>query len=469
MPKLAHAVGNVPRSLVGDSSDRKVSNITAAKSLNRDGKPQRGDIRFDMRAKASGISPKWWHGGRGVLSSPTLVAMKIIPVLCLAVLASGATSLIAATPVVTYIDSFGSDGSGDGKFDFPYAVAVNGSKVYVSDFNNNRVQRFNGTGDFMTAWGSKGVFPGQFSGPGGVAVKNSGGDVYVTDIYNNRVQQFQADGTYVGMSGLLVQFNGPSGIAINQSSGDIYICEQGGNRVQRFGTGGALTGQWGGSGNGDGKFNAPDGIAVNPKTGHVYVSEFGGNRVQRFDSAGNYQAQWGSGGSSNGKFKQPVGLAIDTYGRVWVADSGNNRVQVFDANGNFLMKFGSSGSSKGKFKKPYSVAFGPGGIAFVVDNGNNRIERWQITEAPVVTINGKKKRTVTTAKTIVRGKTTRASNSPNVKSVSATVGGITYKVTGTASWNFTAKLKRGKNTITVTATDTSGTVSLPVTITVTRK
>lgn len=143
--------------------------------------------------------------------------------------------------------------------------------------------------------------------------------------------------------------------------------------------------------------------------------------------------------------------------------------QVFSADGGFLMSFGSSGSSDGKFKKPYSISFGPGSIVFVVDNGNNRLERWQITEPPVVTINGKKKRSVTTAKITIRGKATNANNSPSVKSVSATVGSITYKVSGTTGWQFTAKLKRGKNRIAVTATDTSGVISNRATITVTRK
>jgi DNA-binding beta-propeller fold protein YncE len=398
--------------------------------------------------------------------------MKIFsPFLALGLLITPVSPLSAGTPMLAYLDAFGSAGTGNGQFDFPYGVAVNGSKVYVTDYQNNRVERFNGTGTFKSAWGATGILPTQFVGPAAVAALKTTGDVYVTDISNNRVQRFTDNGGFVSMWGGTGtgdgQMDGPSGLAINQTTGDIFVTEQGGNRVQQFNSNGAFKAKWGSGGLDNGKFSGPDGIAVDPSTGQVYVSEFTGNRVQRFSAAGVYETQWGAAGAGNGQFNKPVGVAVDGQGRVWVADSGNNRVQVFTADGVFLTKFGDKG--KGKFQKPYSIAFGPGAIAFVVDNGNNRVSRWQVTEQPVVTINGKKKRTVTTAKVTIRGKAKHANGSPTLKSVSATVGNKTYKVTGTANWQFIAKLKPGKNKITVVATDKAGITSVPVAITVIRK
>ena len=42
---------------------------------------------------------------------------------------------------------------------------------------------------YCNQWGSGGTEPGQFIGPGGVAVDASG-NVYVADEFNNRIQMF---------------------------------------------------------------------------------------------------------------------------------------------------------------------------------------------------------------------------------------------------------------------------------------
>ena len=47
---------------------------------------------------------------------------------------------------------------------------------------------------FITAWGTYGTGNGQFKYPEGVAVDATTGDVYVTDYENHRVQKFDADG-----------------------------------------------------------------------------------------------------------------------------------------------------------------------------------------------------------------------------------------------------------------------------------
>ena len=57
----------------------------------------------------------------------------------------------AGQPVVTFIDSFGSPGSGNGQFAIPAGVAVSPTgQVYVADLNNNRLQRFDADGTYQT-------------------------------------------------------------------------------------------------------------------------------------------------------------------------------------------------------------------------------------------------------------------------------------------------------------------------------
>ena len=66
--------------------------------------------------------------------------------------------------------------------------------VYVADAVNNRIQKFTGTGTYLTQWGSLGTGNGQFSYPFGVATDASG-DIYVSDKDNQRVEKFSNTAT----------------------------------------------------------------------------------------------------------------------------------------------------------------------------------------------------------------------------------------------------------------------------------
>ncbi len=128
--------------------------------------------------------------------------------------------------------------TGDGQFNKPQAIAVDGTgSVYVSDTENHRIQKFDATSKFLFKWGRNGFAPGQFDVPRGLAFTKQG-VLLIVDQNNNRVQEFNTDGTFMrqwgepgtGEGG----FDAPQDIAVD-SAGNIYIVELLNNRVQKFG------------------------------------------------------------------------------------------------------------------------------------------------------------------------------------------------------------------------------------------
>jgi len=63
---------------------------------------------------------------------------------------------------------FGSNGTGDGQFNFPIGIFVNETNIFVADVNNNRVQIFDLSGNFVSKFGSNGTGDGQFNSPYGI-------------------------------------------------------------------------------------------------------------------------------------------------------------------------------------------------------------------------------------------------------------------------------------------------------------
>ncbi|HEY3861145.1 MAG TPA: hypothetical protein VGO59_04590 [Verrucomicrobiae bacterium] len=56
--------------------------------------------------------------------------------------------------------------------------------------SGNSIKVYSECGDLITKWGSKGKQPGQFNFASRVAVDAAGSKVFVTDANNNRVQEF---------------------------------------------------------------------------------------------------------------------------------------------------------------------------------------------------------------------------------------------------------------------------------------
>ena len=167
----------------------------------------------------------------------------------------------------TYVSNIGNSGSGDGQLAGPTGVALDSSgNIYAVDSGNNRIQKFDSSGDFIAKWGTLGSEEGQFKNPYAIAIDSSG-NLYVSDSGNDRIQKFDSNGNFVakwGSSGSgKGQFSNPKGIAVD-SSGNVYVVDQGYSRIQKFTSSGTFITSWSTD-------YRPDGIAVD-SSGNVYVS-----------------------------------------------------------------------------------------------------------------------------------------------------------------------------------------------------
>ena len=124
-----------------------------------------------------------------------------------------------------------------GTFSMPTQVAVDGDgNVYVTDTLNNRVEIFDGDGEFISMFGKAGDGPGFFIRPKGIAV-DCDGHIWVVDTAQSRVQVFDREGrllVYFGEQGAYPgQFSAPYGITIDKKN-RVLVSEQFPGRVQMF-------------------------------------------------------------------------------------------------------------------------------------------------------------------------------------------------------------------------------------------
>ena len=183
-----------------------------------------------------------------------------------------------------FLTAVGTQGSGQLQFDEPDGITFSNNKVYVTD-ENHRVQVLNSDLTYSsTFWGARQCHgEGEFDYPCGVAC-DSTGNVYVTDFNQHRIQVFTAEGKFLRMFGEKGdgkgELNGPTGIAVDADN-MVYVCESENCRISVFTSEGAFVTSFGSRGEQPGQFNWPRDVAVN-NSGIVYVSDARNNTIQLF-------------------------------------------------------------------------------------------------------------------------------------------------------------------------------------------
>ena len=271
----------------------------------------------------------------------------------------------------SFSSGFGTQGNDDDEFDSPsdLVLSKDGSKMYVIDSQNNRIKIYeltdgsscpSGTDEvvddevcFDESFGSSGSGDGRFDIPTDLAIDKNNDDIYVVDSDNNRIQKFDSSGDYDNLefgssnSSDDEYLGNPTGIAIHKESDYIYVADSSTDSISVFDDDGDFKFNFGSRGGSDDEFENPSGLVIDDSMNVLYVADTDNNRIQMFQltdgsscPSGTDEIEsrevcfidnFGSSGSGDGRFNEPSGLAFDEDNNLlYVADTDNDRIQVFE-------------------------------------------------------------------------------------------------------------------------------------------
>ncbi|MBT5177296.1 MAG: hypothetical protein HOL93_12190 [Candidatus Marinimicrobia bacterium] len=183
----------------------------------------------------------------------------------------------------------GVSGNDQSHFNLPTDIAVsNDGSFFISDgYGNSRIIKFSKKGEFLYEWGTLGSDEGEFIIPHGIDLDSSG-NVYVADRENNRIQKFDNRGNFITswQNTLTDQLYS---VTIDKNNNHLYGIDYWvvdktvikGSDIFRLDLNANLQLQFGRSGMYEGPISRYHDIAVDDE-GNIYVGDILGNKVQKF-------------------------------------------------------------------------------------------------------------------------------------------------------------------------------------------
>ncbi len=296
------------------------------------------------------------------------------------------------------IPSPGDDNPGPGVFtDGGREITVDQfHRVWVGDMPDFRFQVFDGTtGNFLFA------VPGApdpsynppstlgFNGPRGVAI-DANGNRFVTDTYNQRILKYDSSGNFVTQWGTRGRnnyaFNYPRMLAISPVDQSVWVTDTDNHMIKKFSNSGVFQCKAGGLGDVGPLMRNPHGIDVAPD-GTVYVTDTRNGLLKAFDSNCNwlFTSSYPKGTTvQSGQMTYVRGIAYDPTGgpdgSVWVAESNQDVIKHYAIDktaGTFtwIETYGSKGKLDNQFMDPFDLEV-VGNYLIVADTANNKLKVW---------------------------------------------------------------------------------------------
>ena len=206
----------------------------------------------------------------------------------------------------------------------PAGIAIDSDDfIYVSSRYLNVIQKLTSEGRVVTEWGGAGSGPGEFEMPWGMDVV-APGNLYVADWRNDRVQKFDSNGQYletIGSSGEGT-LNRPSGVSVDRN-GNIYVSDWGNERLQVFDSSGkAISSMRGEATLSDWARDFFESNQDEMETREI--SNLNPDIPDHLNTPYHISSQ------TESYFWGPVSVRIDSNNRLYVVESNRHRIQIYE-------------------------------------------------------------------------------------------------------------------------------------------
>ncbi len=188
-------------------------------------------------------------------------------------------------------------------------VDINGT-IYVLDAEKSTLRLYSKDFALLKEVGGAGWHDTQFDNPDGIWARN-GIDVFVADYGNHRIQRFDRNLNFI--STLFTRdsdnpderFGYPAGVTLSRL-GDLYICDGENSRIVKVNSLSQVERTFGGFDAGKGRLEKPTAVQAGPHD-NIYVLD--GARVVIFDTFGNFVNEL-----APGLFRKPSCMVADDAG-----------------------------------------------------------------------------------------------------------------------------------------------------------
>jgi DNA-binding beta-propeller fold protein YncE len=153
------------------------------------------------------------------------------------------------------------------------------SEIYVSQGHGkgeSRIHKFDAEGNFLKTWGGEGEGPGQFRQPHSI-IADVKGNLYVADRSNQRIQVFDGEGNYLRES---KHPGTPCGLCLMRGGRHIMMAHGHTGKIIKLDLNGKVLGATGGQGKGPNRYGEAHFLALDRKE-DIYVADPLNWRVQK--------------------------------------------------------------------------------------------------------------------------------------------------------------------------------------------
>jgi sugar lactone lactonase YvrE len=280
-------------------------------------------------------------------------------------------------------------------FNGPRGVAIDAAgNRFVTDTYNQRILKYDASGNFVTQWGTRGRNNYAFNYPRMLAISPLDQSVWVTDTDNHMIKKFSNDGVFQCKAGNLGDvgplMRNPHGIDV-APDGTVYVTDTRNGLLKAFDSncGWLFTSSYPkGTTVQSGQMTYVRGIAYDPTggpDGSVWVAESNQDVIKHYavdKTAGTFTwiETYGSKGTLDNQFKDPFDLEVVGHYLI-VADTANNKLKVWNTQTDSFVEAFNGGTTipKGKFQQPQGLDVGPDGHLWVCEQRTERLQQFILT------------------------------------------------------------------------------------------